>query len=632
METNTLEDALKKGGLDIDSISTEDFSTDVGKKSAEIKKELETIATTNTTNLVFAFESFEGEPIAPREDNGTYFVDMLDIDKLAFAGTQENQIRKGNLNLFELQQSIEKVGQIEPIHVVPFGRVIDNSTGLPKYAKYLILDGRRRYEAIRALGQSSILAIVNTTINKQLIDVYTGIAQNTKSYAFSEMVDYANRIKSEQRSMSVETLENFLGYKSGEFLKSLYIDQMKVDYPDIYQQVDNNKLSIEQGFKRLEKEIEKAEKALMEGEMSGDDVEDALRDKQNSDLSQLQIDNHTQDLGQRHILDANLRRSVESRDNGTCQCCGFGEGENDLMGGFNAHHIVPVMYQGPDMKVNLIMLCKNCHGFVHDYENGRFNPDKTTYEKLDWVKKVVVLGNMLRKLRTFSIKEIAKQDPNTHKLLQKGGISLGKAIVKSKISINGLGMFNEDPYQTFMDATEDIGIGGNGKGEFGSLEDFTDEAEPEKVSLPSEDHKPRHLSSTEIHALTKEEIHERDKDMGLIEQEEPIEEDNSVTEDKIDTTESTQEGLSYDDILEGTGVPEETYQEPLDDLKHSDKEYDEGESGDNQDKSVDLYELLQEKGDDSYEEDKEQEQEITSFDNSIDPETLSFLQQKNKEE
>lgn len=555
MEDTLLEDALKASGLDIDSIPAEDYESEVGKKSAELKKDLEQMVV-NTNSLIFAFEDVDGEPIAPREETGTYFIDLIDIDKIAFSGTKEHQIRQGDLDMFSLQQSIEKIDLVNPIHVVPFGRPINpDDGGLPKYAKYLILDGRRRYEACRALGRQAILAIVDTTINKQLIEMYKGIVQNSKDYTFSEKVAYADRMKKEQRSMSVETLENFLGYRSGEFIKSLYIDQFKVDYPDIYNQVEKGKISIEQGFKRLEKEIEKAEKALEQAEdMTADDVEDALREKQ--DLGELQMDVHTQTLGERHILDANIRRSVESRDMGTCQCCGFGSGEDDFMGGFNAHHIVPVMYQGPDMKANLILLCKNCHGFVHDYEVGRFNPDQHTYDKHLWVQKVVVLGNMLRSLRRKSIKEIAKKDPNTHRLLQKGSISLGKAIAKSGITVGGMEMFDNDPYKTFMDATEDLDFGGEAKGAFGVLENFKDELEEEQ-DLPEENHKPRNLSKEEIIALTPDELKERDLNQGLINNEINTEQeinqsddDNpkySVESEMIDATKANVETPLIDD-------------------------------------------------------------------------------------
>lgn len=539
-----LQDALIAGGLDIDSQEVSDnYQSEVGKKSAEYKKELETMAVT-TNNLLFAFEDINGEPIPPREENGTYFVDMIDIDKIAYSGSKEDQIRQGDLNVFEIQQVIEKVGIIEPIHVVPFGRPIINDSGLPKYNRYLILSGRRRYEASRALGHSSILAVVNTTINNQLIEMYKGILQNTKPYTFSEKVAYAERMSKEQRSLSVEALENFLGYKSGEFLKSLYINQMKVDYPDIYMQVDKDKMTIEQAFKRLEKEIEKAEKAMNEAdEMDGDDVEDALRGKQGDELSQLQIDNHTQELGNRHILDANIRRAVESRDQGTCQCCGFGAGEEDFMGGFNAHHIVPVMYQGPDQKGNLILLCKNCHGFVHDYEVGRFNPDKKTYDNIDWVKRVVVLGNMLRKLRTKSIKEIAKKDPDTYRVLQKGALSLGKAIAKSGITVGGMEMFDDDPYQKFMDAVESFEYGLTDDNELNELENFKDDLEIEE-DKPEENHKSRNLSKQEIVSATAEEIRKGDESKGLIKKDEPIEE--LKTEKQIIPEESD----DFDDDLE----------------------------------------------------------------------------------
>ena len=108
MEDTLLEDALKASGLDIDSVPAEDYESEVGKKSAELKKDLEQMVV-NTNSLIFAFEDIDGEPIAPREETGTYFIDLIDIDKIAFSGTKEHQIRQGDLDMFSLQQSIEKI-------------------------------------------------------------------------------------------------------------------------------------------------------------------------------------------------------------------------------------------------------------------------------------------------------------------------------------------------------------------------------------------------------------------------------------------------------------------------------------------------------------------------------------------
>lgn len=489
---NTLSAALEQssdGELELLDGDYTEYSTDVGQKAQEIKKNLEGMNSI-TSNLLFTFQDADGEPLEPRETEGTLAIQLIPLDALALAGTEETQIRKGDLDIYTLQRNIEQVGLVSPIHVVPFGNPIGyDDLGNPNFSRYIILDGRRRYEACRNLGINVVPALVNTTVNKSLIDVYQGISQTAKSYTFSELVNYAMRINSEQPNLSPETIENFLGMKTGNYLKAQYIDQMKVDYPDIYLQVEKDKLSIEQGFKKLEKDIEKAEKALEEGDMSADDVDDALRGKNEDELSQLQLETRQQKVGDRHILEANVRRTVETRDHGECQACGYGHGVADFMGVFNVHHIVAVMYGGSDSQENLVLLCQNCHKLAHDYEAGRFNPTPETFESLVSVKRIIVLGNILRKLRIQSMAAIKKQDPNTFRVVNKGAMGLGKALLKAKVDLKAEESFktwiDEDgterndgsPHKTFLRATEKLEFGGDLIGDFAKLNDLGEDEE-----------------------------------------------------------------------------------------------------------------------------------------------------------
>lgn len=494
---STLSSALEQssaGELELLEDGYEEYSTDVGQKAQEIKKNLEGMNSI-TSNLLFTFQDTDGEPLEPRETEGTLAIQLIPLDALALAGTEETQIRKGDLDIYTLQRNIEQVGLVNPLHVVPFGNPIGyDELGNPNYSRYIILDGRRRYEACRNLGINVVPALVNTTVNKSLIDIYQGIAQTAKVYTFSELVNYAMRITSEQPSLNPETIENFLGMKSGNFLKAQYIDQMKVDYPDIYLQVEKDKMSIEQGFKKLEKEIEKAEKALEEGDMSEDDIDDALRGKSEDELSQLQLETRQQKVGDRHILDAVVRRTVETRDHGECQACGYGHGVADFMGVFNVHHIVAVMYGGSDSQENLVLLCQNCHKLAHDYEAGRFNPTTETFDSLLSVKRIIVLGNILRKLRIQSMATIKKQDPNTFRVVNKGAMGLGKALIKAKVDLKAEESFKNwtddegkertdgSPHKTFLRATEKLEFGGDLIGDFAKLNDLGG-AEDEEIDL-----------------------------------------------------------------------------------------------------------------------------------------------------
>lgn len=467
-----LEESIDSSGLELLDGDSE-YTTEVGRKSENIKKQLEDL-NMQTTSLLFAFSDADGEPLEPREQ-GTLSVQLLALDDLFFPGTPETQMRKSDLDVYTLQRNLEQVGLLNPIHVVPYGREVGvDALGNPIFQKYIVLDGRRRYEAYRNLGENRIPALVDTTINKQLIDVYQGMIQTVKGLTFKELVDYSTRLKADQPTLTPEMVENFLGLKSGEFLKSQYIDQMKVDYPDIYSQVDKGKMTIEQGFKKLEKEIEKAEKqSEQDGDMSEDDINDALRNQ--DDLTSLQIEKHNQKVGDRHILDAVVRRAVESRDHGECQACGYGHGEEDFAGVFNVHHMVAVMYGGSDSKNNLILLCQNCHKLVHDYEKGRFNPDTKTFDKYVWVKRIVVLGNILQQQRIQALAELKKGHKPISNQVQKGAIGLGKAIAKAKLDLKGEERYNNSPYDAFIEATADLDLGGELKGELGVFEHDDDE-------------------------------------------------------------------------------------------------------------------------------------------------------------
>lgn len=455
------------------------YKTDVGKKSEAVKKSLEALSG-QTTSVLLALEDFDGEPIPTRED-GTLAIQMISLEDFAFAGNEDTLIRRGDLKVYDLQRNIEQVGVINPLHVVPFGNVIgEDALGNPTYSKYIILDGRRRYEACRNLGLKYVPAIVNTTINNALIEFYQGIIQSSKAYTFSELTDYAKRLSSEQKNLNAEMIEVFLGMKAGDFLKSMYIDQFKVDYPDIYLQVEKGKMTIEQGFKKLEKEIEKAEKQLEEGDLDADMIDEELRGKNVNELDQLQLERQQQTVGDRRILDPVVRRSVESRDNGECQACGYGHGESDFVGVFNVHHIVAVMYGGSDGKDNLILLCQNCHKLVHDYENGRFNPEQSTFDKYIWVKRVIVLGNILRNQRMKANRMLKQADKNTYRVFQSGNIGLGKAIEKAGLDLKAEADYLDDngnpsPYAAFRKATENLEFGGDLKGDLAKLNDLGEE-------------------------------------------------------------------------------------------------------------------------------------------------------------
>ena len=70
------------------------------------------------------FEDLEGEPLAPRVEGGKHNLTLLSIDSLTFLGAEDERLRMSSLELSALETSIEALGQIEPITVVPLGNPI----------------------------------------------------------------------------------------------------------------------------------------------------------------------------------------------------------------------------------------------------------------------------------------------------------------------------------------------------------------------------------------------------------------------------------------------------------------------------------------------------------------------------
>lgn len=440
------------------------------------------------------FEGFDGEPIRSRISDGNHRLTMLAIDKLVFLGSEEERLRQGSLELIALETSIEELGQIEPIVVVPLGSPVgyevdedgEEIEELPIFSRYQVINGRRRVEAMANLGHDYIEAIIDTTLPRELLELYQASATTTKSLTFSEKMAYIKRMRLAQPEMSPDLLEVSVGFKVGELPKAEFVDSYQAEFSETYLKVEKEKLTVEQGFKQIEKELTKREKeeekAMQEAlnGSDGQDVEDELRDKQNQgeDLNAMNNSAGKQELGDRHILDTALRRAVESRDNSQCQVCGYAHGVPERADNLKAHHMVAVQYGGSDSLDNLIMLCNNCHEEVHKYEKGRQVYYQETFDRSDEVKKIVVLGNILRRARTMAIKYIRDHDSKLGKQMDAGNITVGKALVKMGVNLGVEETFDDNsPHKEYVRATADLGYGGALTGELAKVWEFDDESE-----------------------------------------------------------------------------------------------------------------------------------------------------------
>lgn len=284
-------------------------------------------------------------------------------------------------DLSDLEESIQFWGLVEPVHLVPY-----------KDNKYFLLHGYRRYLAYRNLGYEVIPALIDSTRPKQVIRYLEVVANNVRRYNFIEMMKIGEFIEERQKSFSHDTIENILGLPPGHYLKAKYIEAAKEQFPDIYKKVLNGKMAIDQAFKKIEKELNKEEQ-----ELSPLDVLNRDGLPNHDDYGEVEEEIHVQKVGERHPLDPALRKYVEARDMHTCQACGMGLGEPDLSAIFHVHHIIPVKHNGPDKKGNLLLLCPNCHGYVHAYDEGKFKPSKELVEEYDTIYNIILLGNIVKR-------------------------------------------------------------------------------------------------------------------------------------------------------------------------------------------------------------------------------------------
>lgn len=503
------------------------------------------------------FLGVEGDPIEPRDSEGHHQLTMLLIEKLVFLGSEDDRLRKSNLELMSLETSISEIGQIEPILVVPLGHPVgydkdedgNDIKELPIYAKYQVVHGRRRVEAMANLGYETIVAIVDTTIPREILEFYQASATVVKDLTFSEKMAYIQKMRVSQPEMSPDLLETSVGFRTGELPKAEFIESHSAEYSDVYIQVEKERLTIDQGFKKIDKEITKKqkeeEKAAQEGldGSDGQDVEDALREKQDQgDISQVDNKINQQELGKRSILDTAIRRSVEARDGSQCQVCGYAHGVPERADNLKAHHMVAVQYGGSDSLDNLIMLCNNCHEEVHKYESGRQVYYQDTFNKSDEVKRIVVLGNILRKARVEAIKYIRNHDSNIGKQMDRGKVTVGQALKKVNVNLGIEDTFPDNsPYKEYKRATADLGFGGGLKGELAEVWEFDEETEI--LAEPDEN-----LEEPEVEEdVDLEELEEHHKDSDRVEDilKDSDEENKEAKEESI----GDMEDISLEDIV-----------------------------------------------------------------------------------
>lgn len=351
----------------------------------------------------YEFFDKDGNPINARRA-GPIHIDYIDIDKILIPSRNRTEPR----NITELEESIKTFHLLVPIQVIPF----DDD-------EYVLIDGNRRLHAMINLGHSQIMAIVDDTINPHAVRPFESLINNRLQYTIMEKFKAGRFIEKRQEGFSYETIEDMVGFKPGEYLKMLFVQQMSDSFPDIYEKVMLEKMTPEQAEKKINKELEKADEEGVLDEIAnekGEGEEGTSREDENPF--------NQQNKEERSILDSNLKTSVLTRDYGVCQCCGEGIDEPEVSQLMKIHHIVPVELFGPDRRDNLITLCANCHDKVHYYDEARYLPDG---ELPNNRKNAIILGNMLQELR-----DKAQDNDNS--------------------PIDGMAHYDESPYQFYLDS------------------------------------------------------------------------------------------------------------------------------------------------------------------------------------
>lgn len=370
------------GELDEVDLEPTDFEIDETKPSVENEDgEDENCATDfsfldSTSNTLF---DSTGNPIEKQIKEGTYTVVDLDLELLDIPP----RTKIFDIEVSSLEESIHQWGVIEPLHVIPY----ETRTG---EERYILVHGYRRYLACFSLGMTSVPTIIDTTRPKEIVRYLEVIVNNVKSYNFVELMRMGEYIEQRQKGFSHEIIENILGLPSGAYLKSKYIEAAKDDFPEIYEKVGKGTMTVDAAFKKIEKE-------LNAGNAGGSALDNLNQNGLDTGYDNVDDKPNVQKKGERHPLDPALRKEVERRDNYTCQSCGTGRENVSYSAIFHAHHMIPVKHHGPDSDRNLVMLCPNCHGYVHGIDEGRFKPKKSMVEENPEMKNIVILANIVKK-------------------------------------------------------------------------------------------------------------------------------------------------------------------------------------------------------------------------------------------
>ena len=364
------------GDIDLDNLSMEELDNLENnlKDKEEVKEEIIMKMEYEETDLKGKYRDTlydRNGLIVPFQNGGEIYTQRIKLDDIKIPP----RTRKGIDDTEDLEKLILQWGLIEPLHVMPYGD------------KYLLIHGFRRFNALKRLGEQEAICLVDTTRPKIATRFLEAMCNNTKKLNFFEMLDFGDYVESHQNTFQSSAIEAMLGLEPGDYLKAKYISQF--DEFGVISEILSGRRTIKEGFKKLERELDKIEK---EREQALKETYDE-RGLPTSYAELIEQEAHIQDVKNREILPKALTDRINARDRFVCQTCGLGYHNPELTPIFEKHHIIPVSMGGNDSEGNLILLCSNCHKIVTAYIEGNF----IMPQKIDWIfKNILILGNIAK--------------------------------------------------------------------------------------------------------------------------------------------------------------------------------------------------------------------------------------------
>lgn len=390
----------------------------------------------------------------------------INIEELAYSTPMKNG-RKDTIT--GLTKSVRESGVLSPIDVTLLPPVDEEMKEALEEdgevaPKYMLVDGLRRVFASLKTGNKTIPAkvwVFKDLEMGQKISLELGLWLNrSQPHSWKEIWDLSNVL--EEKTHIKPAMQEFLFHlNGGDYMKLK--DVMLCDYPEIREDMLNEKKTLEQSYKALMKQrqeedeleiadtkglsdaSEDASKVVEEENEDNDEKVETLEDEQvkkimemvdktdeedptEEDFNEMNDDSDAtvQDTKHRTYVDPAIKKAVLFRDNFKCTCCGTGGAA--FLDVLIFHHIIPVHAGGPDTVDNGTTLCDTCHLTLHVAERnkGRLPMSKEQFDEYSPEQKQRIM-NILKlgraayesdKVKGYSIDKINKlaREAATHRM------------------------------------------------------------------------------------------------------------------------------------------------------------------------------------------------------------------------